>query len=226
MGWKGTLRAIAAAQRRAERESLRKQRQLERQRKQIEKMQELERAAYEVQVYENYVEVLTSVHKDCGAEWNWEEIQSSSPPEKPVRQDVYEKAARERLEAYRPSVVDKMFKRIESKRKELLEAVEAGKRKDEQLYQKALREYEQNHADWEATRSLATRILAGDKEAYIEAITKINPFSEISELGSSVEFHAVDSGMMEVTLYVNGTEVVPSEAKVLLKSGKLSVKKM
>lgn len=61
MGWKGTLRSIRAAQRRAEREAQRRRRELERQRKQLEKMRELERAAYEVQVYENYIDLLREV---------------------------------------------------------------------------------------------------------------------------------------------------------------------
>lgn len=65
MGWKGTLRSLAAAQRRAEREAKRRQRELERQRKQLEKMEELELAAYEVQTFENYVDLLQSVHKEC-----------------------------------------------------------------------------------------------------------------------------------------------------------------
>ena len=91
MDWKGTLRAIAAAQRRMERESKRRQRELERERKQIERMQELEQAAYDVQVFENYIEVLTSVHKDCGEEWNWAEISASAPPEKPVRRMFFKR---------------------------------------------------------------------------------------------------------------------------------------
>lgn len=226
MGWKGTLRTIAAAQRRAEREALRRQRQLERQRKQIEKMQALEQATYEVQVYENYIEVLTSVHKDCGADWDWEAIQSAAPPKKPVKSEAYERKARDKLKAYRPSIVDKVLKRSETKRSELLAAVEAGKRKDKQLYQASLKEYERNYADWEETRVLAEKILAGDKESYIEAITKIDPFSEISQLESSVEFHAIDSRVTEITLYVNGEDVVPTEVKTFLKSGRLSIRKM
>lgn len=74
MGWKGTIRSIQAAQRRAERESRRRQRELEKQRQQLEKMQELERAAYEVEVYENHIDLLLSVHKECGTIWNWEEL--------------------------------------------------------------------------------------------------------------------------------------------------------
>jgi len=226
MGWKGTMRSIAAAQRRAEREALKRQRELERQRKQLVIMQELERAAYEVQVYENYIDVLTSIHKDCGEVWYWEAIQSAAPPIKSTKSDTNERMALGNLEAYRPGLVDKMLKRVETKRNELAAAVEDGKRKDEQLYQEALREYEQNYADWEATRELAARILVGDTDAYIEAIRQADPFSEISQLGSSITFKAANNKLIEATLRVNSVDVIPNEAKTLLKSGKLSVKKM
>ena len=56
-------------------------------------MQELERAAYEVQVYENHIDVLLSVHKECGEVWEWEAIQSADPPVKPSKSNTYEEAA-------------------------------------------------------------------------------------------------------------------------------------
>ena len=226
MGWKGALRSIAAAQRRAEREALKRQRELERQRKQLAKMQELERAAYEVSVYENYIDVLTSIHKDCGQVWDWKEIQSALPPSKPTKSDENERRAQSNLESYKPGLIDKMLKRVETKRNELATAVEEGKKRDERLYQEALREYEQNYADWEATRELATRILAGEIDAYIDAIKQADPFSEISQLGSSIEFKPYNSKLMEATLHVNSVDVIPNETKTLLNSGKLSVKKI
>jgi len=226
MGWKGTLRSIAAAQRRAEREALKRQRELERQRKQLEKMEELERAAYEVQVYENYIDVLISIHKDCGEVWDWESIQATAPPIEPTKSDTNERMARSNLEAYKPGLVDKMLKRVEAKRNELAAAIEDGKRKDELSYQEALREYEQNYADWEATCELAARILSGNTDACIDAIRQADPFSEISQLGSSIEIKAVNNKLIEATLHVNSEDVIPNEVETLLKSGKLSVKKM
>lgn len=226
MGWKGTLNSIAAAQRQAEREALKRQRELERQRKQLARMRELERATYEVQVYENYIDVLTSIHKDCGEAWDWEAIQSATPPIKPTKSDVNERMARSNLEAYRPGLVNKILKRVETKRNELVAAIEDGKRRDERLYQEALREYGQNYADWKATRELAARILAGDTDAYIDAIRQADPFSEMSQLGSSIVFKTDDYNLIETTMHVNSVDVIPTETKTLLKSGKLSVKKM
>ena len=90
MSWKGTLRSLQAAQRRAERDAKRRQRELEKQQKQIEKMQELERATYEVQVFENYIDVLSSVHKESGDHWDWKSIRDSGPPPKPSKSNSLE----------------------------------------------------------------------------------------------------------------------------------------
>ena len=122
--------------------------------------------------------------------------------------------------------MDKLFKRVESKRNELATAIEDGKSKDEQIYQDSLNEYKQKYADWEAIRELASKILSGDVDAFVDAIRQTDPISEISQLGSSIEFIADGSNLIEATLYVNGEDVIPVEIKTLLKSGKLSVKKM
>jgi len=226
MGWKGTLRSIQAELRRAEREAQRRQRELVRQRKQLEKMQELERAAYEVQVYENYIDLLQSVHKECSDVWDWEAIRCSEPPVKPTTSHTYEESAQAELDKFKPGVFDKLLRRTESKHAELVRAVEEARQADERENEHALQAYEQEYADWEATCELAGRILAGSAEAYLDAIRQTDPFSDISELGSSIEFRVEKSSLVEATLHVNSEQVIPSEAKSLLKSGKLSEKRM
>ena len=226
MGWKGTLRSLEADARRREREARRRQRELERQHAQVEKMQEMERAAYEVQVYENYIDVLLSVHKDCAQPWDWEEIYSAPPPTKPHRSDKREGAAQAELDGFKPGLTDKLLGRTESKREELVRAIARASEADEGAYQDALKAYEQDHADWQATRELARRILDGNPNAFTDAITQVDPFREIEGLGSSIKWSADDISAIEVTLCVNDEEVIPKESKTLLKSGKLSVKPM
>jgi len=226
MGWKGTLRSLIAAQRRIERESKRRQRELELEQKRIAKMQELKQAAHEVEAYENYIQVLTSIHKNCGEEWDWGKIYSSQPPEKPVRKKIFEKEAQKKLESYRPNIIDKVLRRDKSRKQKINKLMELAKRKDENIYLEALEEYKKNYANWETTHLLAMKILSGDIEAYINVIAEINPFKEINELGFAVEFQPINDKILEVTLYTNGENIVPTEVKTLLRSGKLSVKKM
>lgn len=226
MGWKGTIRSINASHRQYEREAQRRQRELERQRQQLEKMQELERAAYEVQVYENYIDLLLSVHKECSDLWDWEIIRTTESPIKPEKSHNNEELAQTKRNKFKPGVFDKMLKRVESKLDNLAMIVEEARQADEKEYRESVQSFEQKYADWGATLELAERILSGNTEAYIDAIRQTDPFNDISKLGSSLDFKAESSSIINATLHMNSEEVIPSEVKSLLKSGKLSVKQM
>jgi hypothetical protein len=226
MPLKGTMRSLGAAVRRAERDAQRRRRELEGQRKQLEKMQELERATYEVEVYENYIELLSSVHKECGDSWNWEAIECAALPSEPKKTHVHEELAQTALDEFKPSFFDKVRKRVDSKYDELTKAIEDARETDEREYQEAFKTYQQECADWEVACNLATQVLSGDHEAYLDAIKLANPFSDIAELGSSVEFQVHSRSIIGARLCIQDKDVIPSEVKSLLKTGKLSVKAM
>jgi len=227
MGWKGAVRSIAATQRRAEREAIRRQRELERQHKQLEKMEGIERAAYEVQVYENYIERIQSVHKECADQWNWDTVKST-PPSKPERSDFYEheEAAKTELAQFKPSILDKVLGRTDAKRASLTEAIEEAKKSDQQEYELATTNYNQEYENWEILCKVADKVLAGDPAGYLEAIEQANPFDEVEELGSGLKIGAESNQPIEANIYVHSEEIIPTEAKTQLKSGKLSIKKM
>ena len=111
MTWKSALRSAGAAIRRAERESLKRQRELERKRKHLVKMEELERAEYEVQVYENNIDVICSYHKECSDDWDWETINNSDPPIKPKKSNKNEYLAQSAFESFKPNIMDKLLKK-------------------------------------------------------------------------------------------------------------------
>jgi hypothetical protein len=226
MGWKGTVRSIGAAVRAAERESKRRQRELEKRQKQYAKMQELDQAAYEVDEYENKVEIIQSVHKECSGPINWKEIAMSREPEKPENLKGHENAARHEAENYKAGFFDRLFKQKEKKRKRLEEYIPRAVEKDETEYRASVASWEEKLNDWKESVELAQLLLKGNNEAKMKAIKDLDPFSEISTLGSSLSFSISDKGIVEVTIHVHGENIVPNKVKSLLSSGKLSVKKM
>ncbi len=226
MGWKGTVRSIGAAVRAAERDAKRRQRELERQQKQYQKMQKLEQAAYEVEIFENYIEIIQSVHKECSDPIDWKSISISKEPNKPENSQKNEKEARLKEKNYSPGIIDKIFKKTESKKKKLEDDIGSAIKKDESEYNAAISNWEQKVTDWKESVSLAKQLLAGNEQSKIKAIKELNPFSELSTLGSNISVKADASGIIEATIHVHGEEIVPSESKSLLKSGKLSVKRM
>lgn len=228
MGYKGVLRTIAAESRRQEREARRRQRELERRQKQIAKMQELERAQYEVDKLENYIEVITSIHKECGDHCDWEIIQQRPEPKEPQRDRIIMNVQQALLEkkTYSPSRKDRLMRRVDSRRKELDEAVEIAQRTDQKIFQFKQDKYLAKHREWVELQELSSRILANEPEAFTFAIELFNPFGEIAAIGSHIKFHTETGQLFEVSLKANGEEIIPSETKTLHKSGKLSVKKM
>jgi len=226
MGWKGFVRSVRADMRRVDRESKREQRELERQEKLEQKMAELEQAAYDVDVYNNYVDRLISIHKDCSDSIDWKDIYNSQEPVEPKKESTNENDARSKFENFKPGLFNKLLKNTDKKLQGLENKIEEAKFQDESEYQERLQEYKNIHADWEESKKLAERVLNADKDAYLEVIKELNSFSEIAELGSTLNFQIGDTNIIEVSVNVHGEDVIPNETKSLLGSGKLSVKKM
>jgi hypothetical protein len=226
MGWKGTIRAINAASRAAERDAQRRRRDLERRQKEFVKMQALEQAAYEVEVYENRIDLLLSVHKEHGAVIDWDEIAAAPEPERPIPSNRLEIAAKSKEENYKPGFIDRIFKLENKKRIKLAAEVQRACSQDEENNNKAEKEWGIACDEWKLEMTLAKEILLNSPKAKLDAIKKLSPFADITELGSSVSFTIGTSNIVECTLSTHGSDVVPSEAKSLLSSGRLSVKKI
>lgn len=226
MGWKGTLRSVNSAINAAERESKRKQRELERRRKEYNKMVELDRAQYEVEEFENYLERVVSVHLENSSLIDWEEIANKSKQKEPKFTDKFERKAQKELDSYKPGFFDNLFKRTEKKRTGLSLAVEKARKNDEKYYVQLRESYEKELVDWKDSKQFAERIIEGDQKAWSEAIKELAPFNEISELGANLSFTFEESNLVQIKINVHSNEIIPNQKKSLLKSGKLSTKNM
>lgn len=226
MTWKGTLRSMQASARRAERNSKRRQRELQVRQKEFAKMEALEQAAYEVEVYENHIDLLLSVHKDCGEIIDWSEFANQLPPIKPEALNTHENQARAKQSSYKPGFFARTLKLEARQRKKIELAIQAAVAKDMQQLAQELSEWEAQYQDWKVDHELALGILAGNAQSKIDAVLRVDPFTDISHLGTSINFSVAETGILECTLSVHGIKVIPQEIKSLLQSGKLSVKKM
>jgi hypothetical protein len=215
MGYKATIRAIEAAQRRQQREAQRRFRELERQAKEQAKLSAIERARLEVETFDNQLEVLLSVHKEQGETWDWTAIAASLPAPCPQKNSYHEQKAKQR------AVVMPAQQREGSQ-----VLVEQARLQDEQEFQNATRVFSEQMAQLEKLKKMARRILAGEHKAYTEALVELNPFVEMSDLGSAIHFTVHTAKLAECVLKVNGRQAIPAEVKTLTSSGKVSVKPM
>ena len=160
MGWRGTLRAMETAARRAAREAERHERALEKQRARDE-------AGYEVARYETLVETLKTVHVEATDPWNWEELASRPEPQPPERSSEREATARAARDAYVPGILARTFRREKRQRSQLARAVAEGRAADEAAYQ-----WHASHT--KTSRRIGTRLRSSRAES---SRAKLTPMS-------------------------------------------------
>ena len=188
---------------------------LVRQQKEIAKQEELERAKYEVQVYENKIELIHSIHKECDDHFDWYDISRSKHPHHTKEPGLHELEAQAKLDSFKPSVIQKMLKTADKEEEKLRHEVVTAREKDTAEFKELIR-----------TTRLANRVLQQDTDAYLQIIEELSPLDDLLEFGSGFEFIIEDPKILEVEFNVHSKNVVPTEQKTLTKTGKLSVKEM
>jgi len=202
-----------AAERRQEREAQKHQRELERRAKDQAKLSALEQARLDVETYENQMEVLLSVHKQQGETLDWLAVIASLSPVLPQKNCYHEFNAKQKLE-------------VSLLKLDRNDVIDRARYRDEEEFQNALNAYTEAKSEWEKMKNLARRILDGEREAYLEALTALGPFGEISNVGSSISFSFHNAKILKGELKANGRQAIPSEVKTLTAAGKVSVKPM
>lgn len=224
MGWKGNIRTIGAIARRMERDSIRRRKELDRQQVHFSKMQALEQAAYEVDVYNNFIDQLISLHKECTESIDWTGIAKRPPPSKPTRKSTNEECARELFDSYKPSIFDKLFKRIPKRRQELEDAIDLAVKKDEDIFNAKVDDYNKAQEEYADSLELANKIITGDLSAYKDAVEELRPYEELSGIGSKIAIQFNSPDRISISLHIHDDKVIPNKTKSLLSSGKLSIK--
>lgn len=223
MGWRGNLRTLNSTLNKMNRKSKHKERELVKRHKEREKMQELEQAKYDVDVYENYIEQIQSLHKEGSEKIDWIVLKNEKAPVEPLLKYIKKEAAEFILNNFRPNFFHKIFNRVEKKKQFLLNNIEKAKIIDEQNYEQNKINYKKEYTEWKNQVELAINILNNDEKSFLNVIQEINPFDEINNLGTKLEFK-LNNNCLCIDLNVYSQNIIPTKSKNLLKSGKLSLK--
>jgi hypothetical protein len=218
MGWRGTLRSIEAANRRAAREA-------ERRWKAEEKAMITADAHDAVTEWQDHLRDLVSLHVNPNDDIDWRMLRDAREPSPPMRRAKNEDAALSALDQFQPRFFDFLLGGSEKRRLALVDAVDKGRTLDEAEHKAGINLFNQEHADWQTDRDLATRLLSGDVSAERDVINTMTSWADEGLVGSRLEFRFSD-GFFHAIAHVHADEVVPKHRRKQLQSGKLSETKM
>jgi len=180
------------------------------------KLHDLHKAMREVELFESYIHMLRTIHLDADEPLDWHGIFTTPPPFEPGMPGPNESQAIMEEATYKPSLWDRLFGRVNRRRAALQEQVARAREEDEAAYR-----------SWKQGHELAEKILSGDESAYLEAVKMLEPFADLTELGSDFACYATEKpSLLAVEFRVHSDKIVPKEVKALTKTGKLSVSEM
>ncbi|MXP08566.1 hypothetical protein [Pseudoblastomonas halimionae] len=218
MGWRGTLRAIEAANRRAARDA-------ERRWKADQKAMIAADAQDAVSEWREHLSDLVSLHVNPNDDVNWQMLRDAPEPVSPMRRTRHEDSALAALDQFQPRFFDFLSGGSEKRRLSLVDAVSEGRARDDAEHQNNLNVFDQEHADWQSDKELATRLLAGDISAERDVINTMTSWADDGLIGSRLEFSITDE-FLHAIAHVHTDEIVPNYRRKQLQSGKLSETKM
>lgn len=201
------------------------QRDSERQRKYRLKSQAIEAAEGEVEEQENHIRTITSFHKECPANINWQIIANAIPPGRPIRTNYEETQASLRRKNYVPNFWVKLVNLTEYRIKVLEANIERARKLDEMKYNDAIVQFKEQYEKWEEDAKLAKNILNGNLELYKSVIQGLDLWSELKEIGKVLNIEVHNGKNIEISLQYD-RECVPQYRKRVLKRGDISLTSM
>ncbi|MDI1430245.1 DUF4236 domain-containing protein [Polyangium sorediatum] len=180
---------------------------------------------HEVELHEQHIRALTTLHHEGWSPWDWHRIAASPPPPQPYRQNHREAAALQALQAHRPGVLGKLTgadRRLE----ELQQAVHVARAQDEQEYGAHYAAYMNEVERWKWFQRAAQGVLSGDPEACQAVLDHLGPFQAFQQLGSSLNVCITRPWCVEAWLTANDQSVLPAEAVSYTSTGRISRKTM
>lgn len=189
-----------------------------------EKVASLARANDVVARYETTFASLVGLHRLAWYPWDWKRIRDSAPPEEPPYPEAREPEARAALDAYTPSLVDRLLQRDVARHVALSAAVDAAREADRARFADALGAYALALARWEWHKKLAAGVLAGEKAAYEAVLAYLSPFGYLRHVFANLTIRISNPQCLEAAFVAQGLEVVPAEVPFVKKSGVLSAR--
>ena len=221
----GAIRSYGATVRRMEREQQRKARESAKRFKEQQKLQEIENAQQAVSDWENYVDTIQSVHKNCTEPVDWNQIENTEKPNEPKLESKNELIAKNKLDNFKPSIFDKLFGSTQKKINRLKGLLEQAKTKDKKEYDVNYKEYLDELNNWQELQEISNGIKNGETDFYKKALQYFDPFSDISELGTQISFN-FEQNHIDIDLHVNSLDNIPDYELKQTTTGKLSKKNM
>lgn len=177
--------------------------------------------AAQLRRYDGYIAQLTSLHLECGEQWDWSDLASAPPPE-PEHHRTAEAAARKALEAFKPGLADRLTGRATRRRTRLVEKIDRAIEADRRDHEAAQAAHRTAVERWRSATAIAPAVLQLDEPACREAVRFLESFADIAAFGTRVELDSIYDDVAIVSCTLADPDIVPKQELTLSVGGRLA----
>lgn len=189
-----------------------RQRELEREVSQLSDLRDLA-------VFENRIELLTTMHREPCQTWVWSDVAVAPDPPPPSDASRYTAAVLQRQHDYNPGIGARLLGKARHTRKMLDAALLSARQTDAAEHAAEL-----ERLAW--LRPLASGILEGDPGACATALAHLPRLDEVREMGSALALQILEPWCVDARFTARSEEIVPKQTKTLTAAGNVTTKQM
>ncbi|MDO4501519.1 MAG: DUF4236 domain-containing protein [Erysipelotrichaceae bacterium] len=165
-----------------------------------------------VRVFKEYIDKITNFHKKCNDCVDWMYIENLEPPFVEGTVGPKQKEAETAYLNAKPTLLEKFNKSaFENRKQNLFELIQTGAAEDSDALEA-----------WKNNVKVAKGVMSGDINSYYEAIEAADPFVDLSEYGTDIEFGTDNPRYVEVEFSCDPEEIIPIDTISLTSTGKVS----
>ena len=203
MGWKGTLRSVNAELNRQSREADKRKR---------ENLKEVERkeARAVINNQKCYLQQIVSLHQECRAKFNWDDIASEPELQKPENKTPLTNAINRKLQNLKPLLIDRLPKVRDWRKKKLEKELYQANFQDEIDHAHNISEYEKRKDESDKKQRFFKKIRI-DGKILLEALQEYLDIADLP-IGQDLKFKVSDDMKLDLYLKVSSLEdIIPAQ---------------
>jgi len=168
----------------------------------------------QLEAYNTYLKMIQTFHKGLSG-ITYHVLEVLEKPNEPYRSRKYEILHKKRVDDFKPSLFQKVFKKDSEKLKQLKDELCLAKEKDERQYYSDYQQFNDNMKNYEELLDHYKRIQGKDENTLKYWLEMNQPYKELEKMGMTINYE-LEKDTLEISILHENKNIVPMYEKLMV----------
>ena len=168
----------------------------------------------ELEAYNSYLKMIQTFHRGLSG-ITYHVLEALEKPDEPYKSRKYEILHKKRVDDFKPSLFQKVFKKDSEKLKQLKDELFLAKEKDERQYYTDYQQFNDSMKNYEELLEHYKRIQDKDENTLKYWLEMNQPYKELEKMGMTINFE-LEKDALELSIHHRNKKIVPMYEKIMV----------